>query len=261
MSTPQLLSGKVAIITGAASNIGKAIATRFVAHGASVVLADINVADCQQLASILNSSKAGVAEAMKCDVTVASDITKVIHKANKSFNNKDPDIFYNNAGFHDGVSSARSITDLDKAMSINVKSVLESIRQAGDVMRKNKSGCILCTGSTMGLLGDAVPSAYSISKAAVMGLVRAAAAELANDGVRVNAISPHRVESRSLDSLLLEKIFPTADTQQRLHMIENYMTKRVVKYEDVADAAVFLASDYGKSVNGHNLELSGTFSV
>jgi NAD(P)-dependent dehydrogenase (short-subunit alcohol dehydrogenase family) len=270
------LGGKVAVITGAASTIGRAIATKFVANGARVLLADKQLRTCQDLADKLNKDYVGtnsaaagtqqaeVAHAMFCDVTKESDISDAIEQAKETYGIQYLDIFYNNAWINKDVTPIVNSAVYKETMEVNLGSVLASIKCAGAEIAKNpERGCILCTGTTTGLLGDAiVPSAYSFSKTAVVALVRAAAADLARQGVRVNAISPHRV-APSLDEDALSKIFPKASAAELGEVMKKYVVtaKPEVTAEHVADAAVFLASDASKGITGHNLVIHGEFPL
>lgn len=200
---------------------------------------------------------------MDYDVSNPSNILAAVMEANKIYS-RPVDIFYNNAAvksLYHPHSSIINTTSFNKIMAVNVQSVIASIEHAGNVMRKsgNKDGVILCTGSPVGPHGDVVPSLYSISKAAVMGVVRAAAAELESVGVRVNAISPHGVLG-TFDEVVLKKMFPHADDKLLDALIKSCGTNNVTE-EHMANAAVFLASDKGKGINGQNFVLDGEFTI
>jgi NAD(P)-dependent dehydrogenase (short-subunit alcohol dehydrogenase family) len=254
------------------------------------MLTDTNYRSCQKIAEDLNKTynqthctkqTVKVASAKYCDVLKLEEIDGAFKEAKRTYGH-DVDIFYNNAAINKkepliSLSSepSKSLDAFEETMQVNVESFLANIHYASKVMSKNNSsdkqqgggggggGCILCTGSTTGLLGDMVPSAYSVSKATVIALVRAAAADLARHGVRVNAISPHRVVAPSLDldENALRQIFPRASDKELDEMRKKYTINRVVTDDDVADAAVYLASDASKGVTGHNLVLDGMFPL
>lgn len=237
-------------------------ARRFVDHDAMVILADTKgQQSCQMLAATLNKDRSHpVAHAMDCDVTKPENVLAAVENAYNIYR-QPVDIFYNNAAVKNLYSPNSSIvtTSFNSTMAVNVQSVVASIEYAGKVMRDKRGGVILCTGSPVGPHGDVVPSLYSISKAAVMGVVRAAAAELGGDGVRVNAISPHGVLGR-LDMVVLKKMFPHAN-ETDLEAIIRSCGPNNVKEIHMANAAVFLASEQGKGINGQNFVLNGEFTV
>ncbi|CAN6373522.1 unnamed protein product [Urochloa humidicola] len=262
------LTGKVAVIAGAANAIGKAIATKFATNGAKVMVADQDAFYCYEIAAGLHNPTAvpGITHAMagSCDVTKPSKIREAFEKA-KELYQQDVDIFYNNSNAAAYSVDSIGIDNLRSALETNVESVLESIEYAGDVMRKSKNGnggCILCTGSTLGLLGDMVwpYSAYSISKTAILSAIRAKGAELVTDGVRVHAISPHLV-APTLNPAALKKIYPGIKFGGQLvdDIINNFYLKNQVTEEDVASAALYLASGDRMNLVGYNMELKEKF--
>ncbi|CAN1855769.1 Secoisolariciresinol dehydrogenase (Fragment) [Linum perenne] len=223
------LEGKVAVITGGASGIGKVTASKFITNGAKVIIADINKDLGFETATQLGP--------------------------NATFVHGCLDIMYNNAGI--ACRTPPSIVDLDldafdKVMSINVKGVMAGVKHAARVMipRKN-GGSILCTGSVTGIMGGMAQHTYSISKAAVISIVKSAASELCQHGVRVNGISPFVVPT-GLVMEELETVYNGADRERLLEMVHGL--------GDVANAALFLASDDAKYVTGHNLVVDGGFT-
>lgn len=194
---------------------------------------------------------------MPCDT---SDWLKFGHEIeNLKDKHRHLDIFYNNIEFNHVSALLSDSKAFENTMAANFQSVLDSINLASAVMKSQnpKGGCILLRSSTMGLLGDLVPSAYSISQAAAIGVIRAKAAELAVHGVRVNAISQHA----NIHKRMLKSIFPHAEDDHLEHMINKYIMTKMATEEDVANAAVYLASDYGKSLTGNNLILNGEFTT
>ncbi|CAN1199934.1 Short-chain dehydrogenase reductase 2a [Linum perenne] len=172
---------------------------------------------------------------------------------------------YNNAGI--ACRTPPSIVDLDldafdKVMSINVKGVMAGVKHAARVMipRKN-GGSILCTGSVTGIMGGMAQHTYSISKAAVISIVKSAASELCQHGVRVNGISPFVVPT-GLVMEELETVYNGADRERLLEMVHGLGCLKGGRCEpsDVANAALFLASDDAKYVTGHNLVVDGGFT-
>ncbi|CAN1855768.1 Secoisolariciresinol dehydrogenase (Fragment) [Linum perenne] len=235
------LEGKVAVITGGASGIGKVTASKFITNGAKVIIADINSPN---------------ATFVLCDVANESDVADAVDLAVSRHGCLD--IMYNNAGI--ACRTPPSIVDLDldafdKVMSINVKGVMAGVKHAARVMipRKN-GGSILCTGSVTGIMGGMAQHTYSISKAAVISIVKSAASELCQHGVRVNGISPFVVPT-GLVMEELETVYNGADRERLLEMVHGLGCLK-----DVANAALFLASDDAKYVTGHNLVVDGGFT-
>ncbi|XP_065861271.1 zerumbone synthase [Euphorbia lathyris] len=252
------LEGKVALITGAASGIGKATATKFINNGAKVVIADIQHQLGQEAAKELGPNAVFVA----CDIMKESDVSNAIDFAVHKFNQLD--IMYNNAGV--ACKTPRSVIDLDlevfdRVMNINVRGVVAGIKHAARVMIPKQTGSILCTASVTGIVGGAAQLTYSVSKAAVIGIVKSAAAELREYGIRVNCISPSAIPTPFVMEEL-RQYYPGVDAKRLVEMLHSTGTLKGENCEpiDIANAALYLASDAAKFVSGHNLVVDGGFT-
>ncbi|WVZ66549.1 hypothetical protein U9M48_015752 [Paspalum notatum var. saurae] len=257
----QRLAGKVAVITGAASGIGKATAAEFVRNGAKVILADVQDDAGRAVAAELGPAAAYT----HCDVTDEAQIAAAVDLAVARHGRLD--VLYSNAGVS-GASAPASLAsldlaDFDRVMAVNARSAVASLKHAARVMVPRGAGCVLCTGSTTGMLGGVAALPYSLSKATVISVVRAAAEELARSGVRVNAISPHAIATPLLVRSLA-RLHPGVSDEEVKRLVEKGMNElrgAVLELEDVAKAAVYLASDEAKFVTGHNLVVDGGFTV
>lgn len=252
------LEGKVALITGAASGIGKETATKFIINGAKVVLADIQKNQGHETARELGPN----ATFVPCDVSKESDISHAVDFTISKHGQLD--IMYNNAGI--ACQTPPSIVDLDLAsfdrvMAINVRGVVSGIKHGARVMIPRQRGVILCTASVTGLMGGLAQHTYSISKSSVVGIVKSAASELCKHGIRINCISPMAIPTPfALEEL--KQYYPGIDLLRLVQMVHDFSVLKgaVCEPSDIANAAVFLASDDAKFVSGHNLVVDGGFT-
>ncbi|KAJ8767157.1 hypothetical protein K2173_013630 [Erythroxylum novogranatense] len=254
-SLARRLEGKVALITGGASGIGECTAKVFGHHGAKVVIADVQDELGHAVVDKLGSSNSSY---VHCDVADEDQIKNAIDKAMATYGKLD--IMFNNAGIA-GPNKARIIdndkSDFERVLSINVTGVFLGIKHAARVMIPSRSGSIISTASISSTVGGATSHAYTCSKHAVLGLTKNAAVELGQFGIRVNCLAPS-----ALATPLATKFFghDSEDLEKVMDSVAN-LKGVTLKAEDVANAALFLASEEARYISGHNLAVDGGFTT
>jgi NAD(P)-dependent dehydrogenase (short-subunit alcohol dehydrogenase family) len=234
------LEGKVAIVTGAASGIGKATAALFAREGAIVIAADVN-------------SSGGVIGA---DAGREEDVIGLIEAATGEHGGLD--IFFANAGISGGLASIfeQSPADWQEILRVNLIGPFLAIKHAAPAMKARGGGSIICTASVAGLRAGAGGPAYSASKSGVISLVEVAATQLCGANIRVNAICPGLIETG-----MTQPLFDNARAAGKEELIGHLNPmKRGGEPIEIALAALFLASDDSSYVNGHALVVDGGLS-
>ncbi len=243
------LQGRVALITGAAAGFGEAIARRFVAEGAKVLVADLEGARAQDVATSLGAS----ARAVRCDVSRRADVDAAVAACVDAFGGVD--ILVNNAGTTHRNQSMLEVDEatFDRVFAVNVKSIFHTTQAVVPLMKARRSGCIVNIGSTAGIRPRPGLTWYNASKGAVNLLSKSMAAELGPDGIRVNAVCP--VMS---PTALIEQFLGVPDTPEaRAKVVAGIPLGRMSTPEDVAEATLYLASDAARFITGVELPVDG----
>ncbi|MEK6645442.1 MAG: 3-oxoacyl-[acyl-carrier-protein] reductase [Candidatus Firestonebacteria bacterium] len=242
----ELLKDKVALITGSAQGIGKAIALGFAKEGATVVIADINLEKAAETSKEIELL-GGKAMPVKLNVVSGADVEDVVNKILDNF--KKIDILVNNAGItRDGFIVRMKEEDWNAVLDINLKGAFNCLKAVAKVMMKQRSGRIINMASIIGLMGNAGQANYAASKAGLIGLTKSAAKELAGRNINVNAIAPGFIATAMTDIL-------SEDTKQA--MLKVIPLSRFGTTEDVAKAALFLASDASSYLTGQVIQVDG----
>ncbi|MBM6995261.1 SDR family oxidoreductase [Paenibacillus sp. DXFW5] len=238
------LNGKVAVVTGAASGMGKAIAELFAAEGAQVVVSDLNLEHASKVVEGIES-KGGVAIAIAANVASEEDVQRLIDSTVSRFGTVD--ILVNNAGIMDNFVPAADITDAlwDKVFAVNTTGPMRTIRKTLPIFTEKKAGVIVNIASAGGLFGSRAGAAYTASKHAVVGLTKNVGFQYATLGIRCNAIAPGAVETNI--GATLTAVNPFGMERAQVGMGIN---PGLGKPEDIAKVALFLASDDSSFING-----------
>jgi len=239
-------SNQVAVITGSARGIGLAIAKRFAAAGAKVVVCDIDETGVAEAAAKLPG-----ALGIKTDVTKADEVTALFDSTMKKLGRVD--VVVNNAGItRDTLMLRMKEEDWDMVLDINLKGSFLVTKAASRIMMKQRSGRIVNISSVVGLTGNAGQANYSASKAGLIGLTKSSAKELAARGITVNAVAPGYIETE------MTRAMPETAKEEFLKQV---LINRPGTPDDIASAVMFLASDQASYITGQVLTVDGGLTV
>lgn len=243
----KLLEGKVAVITGAARGIGKAIALKFASEGADIAFTDLAIdengkATEQEIAALGVRAKGYASNAANFEEahSVVAEIVKDFGRI---------DILVNNAGItRDGLMMRMSEQQWDMVINVNLKSAFNFIHAVTPVMMRQKSGSIINMASVVGVSGNAGQANYSASKAGLIGLAKSIAKELGSRGIRANAIAP---------GFIITDMTAQLSQEVRDEWAQKIPLRRGGTPQDVANVALFLASDLSSYVSGQTIHVCG----
>ncbi|MBD2868740.1 SDR family oxidoreductase [Paenibacillus arenilitoris] len=238
------LSGKVAVVTGAASGMGKAIAELFAAEGAKVVVSDLREETAQAVVAGIEE-KGGAAIAVAANVANEEDVQRLIDTAVERYGTLD--ILVNNAGIMDNFVPAADLTNelWERVFAVNATGPMRTTRKALPIFTEKKSGVIVNIASAGGLNGSRAGAAYTASKHAVVGFTKNVGFQYANLGIRCNAIAPGGVSTNISTSINAPNPFGMERAMAGMGI-----NPRAGEPEEIAKVALFLASDDASFVNG-----------
>jgi len=248
------VKNKIVIVTGAGSGIGKATAIHFAKHGAIVVVSDINLESAKKVAEEIVTN-GGKSRPIKVNVAKFEEVDNLIKATVEEFGRLD--VIVNNAGIGPNLlrTHESSLEDWDKVIAVNQTGVFYCMKLALVQFLKQGGGTIVNIASLAGLKASPNNISYSASKFAVVGMTKSVAMEYATKNIRVNAVCPGYTESALLDQLIAAKPEMDAILKSVIPM------KRYGKAEEIAEAAVWLASDNTKFMTGQTITLDGGTSL
>jgi 3-oxoacyl-[acyl-carrier protein] reductase len=246
----QLLKGKTALITGGTAGIGKSIACLYAQHGAHVVILGTNSERARLALKEIEAAKAEPEQKAAyhlVDVSNSKEIEQLIEKLINEWGKVD--ILVNNAGItRDSLLMKMSEQDWDMVLDVNLKSVYNTCKALSRPMMKARSGAIINITSVIGLTGNAGQANYAASKSGMIGFTKSIAKELASRGIRANCIAPGYIETQMTEGL-------SAPIKEAI--ISKIPMSRIGHPNDIAHAALFLASDYASYITGQVLTVDG----
>ncbi len=246
-SEPVRLKNRVAIITGAARGIGKAIALTFVREGAKVALVDIDQKQWEALKNGIEKRK-GESIPISCDITKSHEVQAMVNQVKEAFGRID--ILVNNAGIiRRGTIETVTEQDWDRVIEVNLKGTFNCCKAVVDIMKEQHYGKIVSISSISGKLGDITSApGYGPSKAGIDALTKTLARHLAPYGINVNVVSPHAIET---------EMSAQWSEERRKEIIASIPLGRLGRPEEVAEAVLFLVSEEASFITGEILDVNG----
>lgn len=246
---------KVALITGGGNGIGRATALGFASRGAKVVVVDRDSTGGEATAGIVRQ-QGGEALFVQADVTNADSVKAYVDKAVATYGRID--CFHNNAGIEGKVASIVDYDDamFDSVMAVNVRGVYLGMKYVLKQMIAQKSGAVVNTASTAGLMGSPGMPAYVASKHAVLGLTKTASGEVARQGIRVNAVCPGPIDTRMIHDLEAQ-LNPSNPGKVTARYQSSIPIGRYGTPEEVANTVLFLCSDLAGNITGAHYVIDG----
>jgi NAD(P)-dependent dehydrogenase (short-subunit alcohol dehydrogenase family) len=240
----QKLQGKVAVVTGAGSGMGKSIAILFAGEGAKVIAADINQDSLNAVVAEI-CSFGGEVEAIIADVTREEDVQNMIDEAVNIYGTLD--ILVNNAGILDNFAPAEKVTDQvwEKVFAVNSTGPMRTIRKTLPIFMEKKAGIIINIASVGGLVGSRAGAAYTASKHALVGLTKNVGFQYVEYGIRCNAIAPGSVRTNIGNTMCSPDKFCMDRAMAGINL-----NPRLIEPEEIARVALFLAGDDSSAING-----------
>lgn len=250
------LQGKIAVVTGAASGIGRAIAIRLAAQGAFVQLLDLNESALRAVAEEIRSQNFKV-QALACNVTSQSEVNSVAQKIAEQHSRID--MLVNSAGIaHIGKLENTTEADFDRLFQVNVKGVYNTMQAVIPFMKHHKSGVIINLASVAAFVGIADRFAYSMTKGAVVSMTISVAKDYVQDGIRCNSISPGRVHTPFVDGFLKAN-YPGKEKEMFDKLSKTQPIGRMATPEEIANLALYLCSDEAAFITGTDYPIDGGF--
>lgn len=249
--------GKVALVTGAASGIGRATALAFAREGANVLVADVSVEGGEDTVRMIKDLGADAAF-VKADVSVDAEVAEMVAEAVDRFGGLD--IAVNNAGIEGALAPTADYPEeiWERVIAINLTGVWRSMRYEIPELLKRGGGAIVNVASILGVVGFANAPAYTAAKHGVVGLTKVAAIEYAPQGIRINIVGPGFIET----PMVMERgVEAGTHPEVKEQIAELHPIGRMGKPEEIADAILFLASDQATFVAGHSLIVDGGYTA
>lgn len=260
------LKGRSVIVTGAGSNIGRAIALAFAQEGAKVAIVDLDELQAQKVAASARELGAADTLAIKTDVTNWDEVRSMASKVESSFGKID--VLVNNVGWViDRLFMEKPREEWEREVQINLWSAINCSRAVLDGMIKRRSGVVVNIGSDAGRIGEYREAVYGACKAGVIALSKSLARELGPKGIRFNVVCPGTTLPASEDEISATSLWRsdvmgawnTPEMKERI--AKAYPLRRIGKPEDVSNAVLFLASDVASFITGQTLSVSGGYTM